>query len=133
MKKKIIVGAILIFLAVGGTLAMNTVKITYGFAYNRGSHYFTFYPDGHFVGGYKSDSNHTKLDGHYTHSYETGDLRVSSGSGKINPYIATIDGYDYVNIGGIILQIILGTMYIVGICELTIAASLRAKNEEKKE
>ena len=126
MKKRVILGVILIIIAIGGTIAMNTVKITYGFAYKRGSYYFTFYPDGHYVDGYKSDS-------HYTHSYETGDLRGDFGSGKINPYNATIDGYDYVNIGGIILQIILGTMFIVGICKLTIAASLRVKNEEKKE
>ncbi len=123
MKKKILVGVILIFLAVGGTIAMNTVKITYGFEYGS---YCTFYPDGHYNYGHNSG-------GRYTHSYETGDLTGGFGTGKINPYCFKIDGREYINKAGIFFQIILGTMFIVGICELTIAASLRAKNKEKKE
>lgn len=123
MKKRVIIGVLLIVLAIGSTVAMNTVKITYGFEY--GSHY-TFYPDGHYNYGYNSD-------GYYTHSYETGDLTGGFGTGKINPYCFKMGGREYINETGIFFQIILGIMFIVGTCIITTSVIMyRIKEEQKK-
>jgi hypothetical protein len=125
MKKRVILGIILIIIAIGGTATINIIGRTYFCDYTNNNRCFRFLSDGTCEEKRQGEAEYSNR-GYYYHV-------VDNGGRDINPYCVTINGTKYWNGMTIFIQIVLGTMFIVGICKLTIAASLRAKNEEKKE
>ena len=121
MKKRVIIGVLLIVLAIGGTIAMNAIKRTYYFDYTNDDHSFRFLTDGTCEearpGGQYSNR------GYYYHI-------VDNGGRDINPYCATINGTKYFNGMAIFSQIALGVLFIIGACSIAKVYIIKLIKEE---
>lgn len=110
MKKRVIIGVLLIVLAIGGTIAMNAIKRTYYFDYTNDGCSFRFLTDG--TCEEKRQGSPT-FEGRGYYYYV-----VDNGGRDINPYCATINGTKYLNGMAIFSQIVLGVLFIVGACSI---------------
>lgn len=138
MKKRVIIGVLLIIIAIGGTIAMNTAGIFKGTPYKAidGNEHFsyisyTFY-DNTYKKEYKYRSDNTKTyvdNGFY--SLIDGEFRNGSGGGtrdKINAYrLISSDNIKYINKTAIWLQIGFGAVLIIGIIEIVVAGITKKK------
>ena len=132
MKKKIIVGVILIFLAVGGTLAMNVVGIFRGTPYTltSGRGQYIFYGNTYEYSSIREDGTiYDVANGFYERNgKKIGYMKWGlSQKGEINTFVYVTGDNTYINKTAIAVQVSLVVMFAFGVIEILIACCSKRK------
>ena len=138
MKKRVIIGMLLIFLAIGGTIAMNAVGIFKGtpyvavdeteyFSYISYTFYENTYKEEH---KFRNENNKISTSNDF-YTKQANEIKFGpyeSGKGRINAYKLVINDIKYINKTAVWVQIGLGAMLIFGIIETTITGLSKKKH-----
>lgn len=151
MKKRVILGVILIIIAIGGTIVMNTAGIFKGTPYYTDKKtaeydsFYIFYNNTYdmrtYINGelkyssngfYKKDGTHIEVDEGYQPVWINGGIyydseRMMTTQGTITAFVYRRGEDKYINQTAIWLQIGFGAVLIIGIIEIVVAGMTKKK------
>lgn len=137
MKKRVILGVILMIIAIGGTIAMNTAGIFKGTPYVTvdGTEYFSYVSYTFYENTYKEEytfrnENNKISSSNDFYTKQANEIKFGtdeSGKGRISPYKLVINDTKYINKTAIWTQIGLVAVLIFGIIEIVIARISKKK------
>lgn len=137
MKKRVILGIILIIIAIGGTIAMNTAGIFKGTPYVAvdETEYFSYVSYTFYENTYKEEhifrtENNKISSSNDFYTKQANEIKFGtyeSGKGRISPYKLVINDTKYINKTAIWTQIGLVVVLIFGIIEIAIARISKKK------
>lgn len=151
MKKRVIIGVLLIIIAIGGTIAMNTAGIFKGTPYytnKKNAEYDSFYIfynntynmrsyiNGELKyssnGFYKKDGTHIEVDAGYQPVWINGGIyydseRMMTTPGTITTFVYRQGEDKYINQTAVLVQVGFGVVLIIGIIEIVVAGMSKKK------